>query len=94
MSVDFNLRVSTPSHVLTRPLDDELVLLNLDNENYYGLDEVSARMWEVLSASPSVEVGVAQLLTEYDVEPDRLRADVQALLSDLVDNGLIELKGP
>jgi hypothetical protein len=92
MAVSSAMRVATPSHVLARRLEDELVLLNLDSECYFGLDEVGARMWDVLSSSPSIEAGIERLLEEYDVEPDRLRADVEAFVGGLVDNGLVELQ--
>ena len=86
-------RISVPSHVLSRRLDDELVLLNLDNECYFGLDDVSTGVWDALLASPSVEDAVARLLAEYEVEPRRLRTDVEAFLAQLLDNGLVELRG-
>ena len=36
-----------PSVVLTE-LDDGAVLLNLDNEYYYNLDEIALRIWEIV----------------------------------------------
>jgi hypothetical protein len=93
MAAPFTLRLATRPSVLIRRLDDELVLLNLDNERYYGLDGDSAHMWDVLSSSPTIDAGVAQLLAEYEVDPNQLRADVDAFLSELVENGLVELQG-
>lgn len=87
-----NERVFTPPHVVTRRLDDELVLLSLDSESYFGLDPVGTRMWEVLSSSPSVEAAFEQLLSEYDVDETRLRSDLEKLITHLVDSGLIELR--
>jgi hypothetical protein len=84
-------RISIPAHVLTRRLDDELVLLNLDNDFYFGLDEVGTRMWEVLALAPSIDVAIDQLVAEYDTEPQRVRNDVEKLVAELVDNGLVEL---
>ena len=89
MAVSFDTRLITPSHVLTRRLDDEIILLNLDNENYYGLDEVGSHMLEVLSSAQSIEAGVQQLLGEYEVDQDQLRRDVTALLDKLAANGLV-----
>lgn len=85
------MRVSKPAQVITRPLDGELVLLNLDTETYFGLDEVGTRMWEVVSSSPSVEAALEQLVTEYDTDEATLRHDLQALLSQLVESGLVDL---
>ena len=83
---------STPSQVVIRPLDDESVLLNLDTETYFGLDEVGTRMLEALRSSGSMDAAVAQLLSEYDVDEATLRSDLQALLQRLVENGLVELQ--
>lgn len=92
MEVSFDMKLTTPSYVVTRRLDDELVLLNLQNECYFGLDPVGARMWEVLASSASIEAALGPLLAEYDVDESRLRTDVKDLLNRLVDNGLVELE--
>jgi len=93
MAVSFDMRVTTPSQVVTRQLDGELVLLNLDTETYFGLDEVGSRMWEVLASSASVEAAFEQLTGEYDVDAATLRTDLETLINQLVDSGLVEL-GP
>ncbi len=90
-AVSFKMRVSTPSQVVTRQLDGELVLLNLDTENYFGLDEVGTRMWELVSSSRSVEDAFEQLVAEYDVDASTLRKDLEALLRQLVESGIVEL---
>jgi Coenzyme PQQ synthesis protein D (PqqD) len=92
MAICFDMRMIASADVVTRRLDDELVLLNLGTEDYFGLDEIGTRMWEVLSSAPSVQAALDQLLLEYDVEAARLRRDVEKLLSQLIDHGLIELQ--
>jgi len=82
--------VVVPAHVLARDLDGELVLLNLDSEQYFGLDPVGTRMWVALTESPSVEAALDRLQAEYDVAPERLRADLDALLADLIRDGLVQ----
>ena len=89
--LDKPISVRTPSQVVTRPLDDEMVLLNLDTETYFGLDEIGSRMLEVLRGSTTLAGAVAQLQSEYDVDEATLRADLEALLERLVSNGLVEL---
>ncbi len=92
--ISFDHKVSVPSHVATRDLDGELVVLNFDSETYFGLDAIGARMWEVLSTSPTIEAGVQALLGEFDVDDARLRNDVATLLQRMVDGGLVELQQP
>jgi hypothetical protein len=84
-------RVTVPSHVLIRFLDKEAVLLNVETERYFGLDETGTRMWQLVTAAPSVDVAYRQLLDEYDVQDEQLRQDLVGLLSRLVENGLIQI---
>ena len=89
--VSLDDRVSVPSHVLVRFLDKESVLLNIETERYFGLDETGTRMWQLVTAAPKLEVAYQQLLDEYDVEPELLRENLTDLVSRLVENGLLQV---
>lgn len=93
MALSFRSKVSVPEHVLTRELDGELVILDLQSEGYLGLDAVGTRIWQLLGSCESIEAAYEQLLAEYDVEPEVLRADLTELLEDLCERGLVELEG-
>ena len=84
-------RVTVPAHVLIRFLDNESVLLNIETERYFGLDETGTRMWQLVTEAPKIEVAYQQLLDEYDVEAGLLRANLTELLERLVENGLLEI---
>ena len=87
--IDLNRKVYIPESVLFRKLEGEAVLLNLDSEMYYGLDEVGTRMWVALESSDSIDAACAQLLTEFDVDSDQLQADVIELVMELLEQKLI-----
>ena len=89
--VSFMDRVVVPSHVLVRFLDKESVLLNIETERYFGLDETGTRMWQLVTAAPKIEVAYQQLLEEYDVQPELLRENLSDLLARLVENGLLQV---
>ena len=83
--------VRVPDHVLARAVDGELVLLNLDNEQYYGLDETGRVIWEVLIDAPTTESALEVLLEQFDVDAGTLAADLDQLLEELSVRGLLEL---
>lgn len=89
--VSLENRVIVPGHVLVRFLDKESVLLNIETERYFGLDETGTRMWQLVTAAPRVEAAYQQLLDEYDVDAQLLRENLTDLLSRLVENGLLEV---
>jgi Coenzyme PQQ synthesis protein D (PqqD) len=89
--VAFTNRASVPQHVLVRFLDREAVLLNLETERYFGLDETGTRMWQVVTAAPRIDAAYEELLAEFEVEPEELRSNFAELLKCLMDNGLLEV---
>ncbi len=89
--MSFADRVAVPPNVLVRFLDNESVFLNLETERYFGLDETGTRMWQLITAAPSIDAAFQQLRDEYDVEPEQLRANLAELLSRLIDNGLLQI---
>jgi hypothetical protein len=89
--VSFSDRAAAPAHVLVRVLDRESVLLNLETERYFGLDETGTRMWQLATGSENIDAAYQELLAEFDVEPDLLRSNFTELLSRLVDNGLLQV---
>ena len=90
--VSIATRFSVPQHVLVRFMDRESVLLNLETERYFGLDETGTRIWQVVTSAPNVEAAMHKLLDEFDVEPELLRGNMTELLGRLVENGLLTLQ--
>ena len=76
--------------MLVRSVDDELVLLNLDNEEYYGLDEVGTAIWNAVTKYPDLESALEELGEDFDVDRATLERDVNALLERLSERGLVE----
>jgi predicted P-loop ATPase len=91
MTISFYDRVRVPDDVLISNLQDESVILNLNNERYYGLDSVGTRILSVLTTSESIEAAYNMLVQEYDIEGDVLRQDLIALVENLVEQGLVEI---
>lgn len=82
-------RVTTPDGVMFREIGGEAVLLNLQSESYFGLDEIGTRMWSALTEEPSIEAAYDVLLAEFDVEEEALRADLSEFIETLAEAGLV-----
>lgn len=92
MTDTFSSRVTVAPDVLFRLVGDEAVLLSLKTELYLGLDTVGTRMWGVLLESPSVEAAYDALLREFEVEPARLRQDLDEFIVKLLGQKLIQVE--
>ena len=91
MTVSFSDRVRIPADVLISNVQEESVILNLDNERYYGLDDVGTQFLSILTSSDSIEAAYERLLTEYDVDSEVLRHDLIALVERLVEHGVVQI---
>jgi hypothetical protein len=73
-------------------LADEVVILNLASGVYYGLEGVGARIWRLIREPVAMEAVVEAILSEYDVDREACRRDVQELLERLAAEGLVEVR--
>ncbi len=55
MPINFDDVISVPDHVLVRQMDDELVILDLNTEAYFGLNDVGTAMWTSLQETSSID---------------------------------------
>ena len=72
-------------------LDGEVVILNLKDDIYYGLDPIGGRIWNLIQ-KPIRFVDILQtLIEEYEIEYKQCNEDVLALLEDMLSKNLIEI---
>lgn len=71
-------------------LNGEAAILQLSSGLYFGLDEVGARIWQLLQEPTTPDDVVRDLLEEYEVEASACRADVTNLLAEMIDVGIVE----
>jgi coenzyme PQQ synthesis protein D (PqqD) len=89
MTISFSDRVNVPDDVLISRLQEESVILNLDSERYFGLDEIGTRFLSVLTTSDSIEVAYQRLSDEYHIEGNVLRQDLLELVENLINQGIL-----
>ncbi len=77
--------------VLSQEVSGETVLLDLNNENYFGLNEVGTRIWQLLQEDGSLLSVLERMLKEYDVTEDQFVMDIEQLITNLNEAGLIEI---
>ena len=75
--------------VLFQEVGDETVLLDLASESYFGLNEVGARIWQLIGDGATLQSVFDALVQEFDAEPERIHADLLALVDELARAGLI-----
>lgn len=85
-------KVKISDQVLFQEIEGECVLLDLSNEQYFGLNEVGTRLWLLLSEDERIENAFDSLKKEYDVDENILQDDLARLISELNAKGLVAVE--
>jgi hypothetical protein len=79
--------------VVSRRLANEVVLVNLRTNRIFALNRSAARFWELFHAGrPRAEIA-STLVSEFDVEPERVDGEIDGLLASLTAEGLVAAHG-
>ena len=90
--VELNRKVIIPETIFAQEIDDEMVLLDMNSEHYFGLDAVGRTIWQAMQRCSTLQEVLEQLLDRYEVEESVLKKDLTLFVDKLVENGLIEVK--
>ena len=83
--------VEVPAEVVWQRVEDQVVLLELSDGEYFALDDVGSHMWELLQDCEDVQALPGQLERIYDADEETLRRDLAELIGKLVDADLLRV---
>jgi hypothetical protein len=89
--MNFNQTITVSPDVISQEVSGETVLLDLNSENYFGLDEVGTRIWQLVQETGSLQAVYDTMLAEYEVSEEQLLADLENLVSEVEKIGLVKL---
>ena len=75
--------------IISKRMDDELIIINLENGVYYGIEGVAMPIWEALTAHAAPSDIVALLSTSYPDEAHTTAA-YTGFVEELLSAGLIK----
>ena len=84
-------RIVASTHQLSCDLGGDAAIVNLTSGVYFGLDPVGARVWSLIREQTTFADVRDALIRLYDVEPRQLESDLRDFLSQLAEQGLVEI---
>jgi hypothetical protein len=85
--------VSVSPNQVSAVLDGEIVVLNHQSGMYYGLNDVGSDIMDFIQSPQPVHKVRDRIFEQYEVDYEQCGQDVVALLTDMVDKGLVEISG-
>ena len=89
LTIDSIVRIAKDA--VSCELGGETAVLNVRSGDYYGLDEVGASVWRMMSQPHTVAEIIREITSEYDVDSARCEGDLLSLIGKLAAHGLVEI---
>ena len=70
---------------------EDIVALHVENGHCYGMEKATAAIWELLADPIGIDQMVARLTATYDVAPADCRPDVERIVGQLEQEGLVSV---
>ena len=77
--------------VLSRDLQGELVILDLNTGLYFGLDPVGTKIWHLLQEHQSLRKVLDSMVDEYEVTEAVCAHDLLGFVAKMLERGLVEV---
>jgi len=77
--------------IVFNQVDDDLVMMDIDQGSYFGLNPVGAAIWSRIENEISVGDLINKLLDEYDIDASVCKNDTLAFLESTVEKGFIQI---
>ena len=81
-------RLTISDDVLAQEVGDEVVLLDLAGERYFGLDPVGTRIWALLPDAASLGAVLDNLCAEFDAPRERIEVTTDVLKLTIGEQGI------
>jgi hypothetical protein len=93
MAISMKSKIVRSSDPIAEPVDDELVMADIDAGKYYGFNNIGTAIWQNLETKTSVDDLCKRLCESYEVTPEQCAAEVLKFLTELQTRNLISVEG-
>jgi hypothetical protein len=77
--------------IVASDIDNEKVMMSVEKGQYFGLEPVGSRIWELIEKPTKVSAVIDALLLQYDVDRQTCEREVLAFLAELYEADIMEV---
>ena len=85
--------ISQIEEIVASDIDGETVMMSIENGEYYGLDDIGSRIWELIEKPVKVSDLIDTLLERFDVDRETCERDVLKFLNELNEYKILNVEG-
>jgi hypothetical protein len=76
---------------LSARVGDEIMMMSPEHGKYIGMNEVGARIWELIETPADIATLCAALVREFEVSSEDCEAEVGSFLAEMEKHGAVSL---
>lgn len=86
-----NAKFIQNNEIVFSKMDDEIVMMNLEKGEYYGISPVGSRIWELLETPQTVDDICRTLCEEYAVTLEQCTEEVLSFITQMKGKNIITI---
>jgi hypothetical protein len=90
-SIALTTTIARSNEIITAEADDEIVMMSLEQGEYFGLGAIGSRIWALLEQPMTVAALCDRLITLYAVDVETCQRDTLDFLQELYAAEIITL---
>jgi 6-phosphogluconate dehydrogenase (decarboxylating) len=84
------MKYHVKDELLWKKIDDEVVIVDPENDDYCYLNTTGSEIWEMLAAGKSIESVIEALGEQYEEKDVAIETSVRALVKELIEAHLLK----
>jgi len=89
MKIDQSTQLIRNKDIIASEIDNEVVMMDKNFEQYFGLETIGARIWKLLDKQHTANELSEELIEEFNVSQEQCLADIMPFLTELVERELL-----
>lgn len=82
--------IRSPDLIATE-MDGDIVMMHIPSGQYFGISGVGPRIWAMLERPTTLDELTSAIITEYLVDEQTCRRDIQLFVQTLLDQGAAQI---
>ena len=84
-----NPKYAIRNNISLTQVDDEIVLLDLSEGTYFGLNKIGAQLLRGIQKETSIQELITQISEQYHMKSSAVELDIIELIEQLLENNLL-----
>lgn len=89
MTLTKHSNISRNPDIVSSEFDDEMVMMDTEFKNYFGMEAVGTRIWQILDEEISVAALCEKLTQEFEISEQQCLSELLVFLNELAKNQLV-----